>query len=350
MKTPYKHQEPDQIVETSNWVSDALTYEEGAREKSTVFSPNNPEFDFLLPEHRYLSKKSISRAPTQFWVEIAAYRFGCLCGVAVPPAFVSLNGNGECRALIEWFYQDWKSKNTYFSGYALLRSIDSKLDKKRGTRHCLPTLRQGVKSVKDVNNKIISVVDRKIWAKIITFIFKWSPSSILESFDFDTEFLKMFTFDALIGNTDRHHENWGLVYNIDKLKKGQKTPLLSLSPAFDNGTSLGYDYQEDKLATHLRNPAWFDQFANKKKATHHLRKQPDGEQYMHAELIRVLLSERPDLKPVVEDIISFDMKEVRDMLDELTKFVVPVRFTTERAEFSANIIEAKRRSIEAILE
>ncbi|MBL4748333.1 MAG: hypothetical protein JKY17_06075 [Magnetovibrio sp.] len=338
MKLSYKHQNSDEVVETEGWASDALSYEEGAREKSTVFSPNPPPFAFLLPEHRYLSKKSNDRAPSQFWIEVVAYRFGCLCGVPVPPAFVSVDSKGGCRALIEWFYEDWKNVNSYVSGYSLLLDVDADLDKKKGLRHCLPTLKSGIEGLQ-----------KNIILRFISYIVKWVSNGAVKECDFDAEFLKMFTFDALIGNTDRHHENWGLIVNLAKIKQRQKTSFLSLSPAFDNGTSLGYDFVEAKLDVYMSNPGWFDQFAKNKKAVHHLRKTPEGEQFKHDELIGVLLQERPDLASMVEKIISFDINDVRDMLNELTKFDVPVRFTPERAEFSAKIIEAKRNLLKAVI-
>lgn len=41
-------------------------------------------------------------------------------------------------------------------------------------------------------------------------------------------------FDALIGNTDRHHENWGLLLSSSKDGWGG-----SIAPSFDHATSLG---------------------------------------------------------------------------------------------------------------
>lgn len=40
--------------------------------------------------------------------------------------------------------------------------------------------------------------------------------------------------DGLIGNTDRHHENWGLRYN-----RNQEHPTYILAPSFDHSSSLG---------------------------------------------------------------------------------------------------------------
>lgn len=50
--------------------------------------------------------------------------------------------------------------------------------------------------------------------------------------------------DAWIGNTDRHHENWGLVVN---LKEGHR----HLAPTFDHASSLGAHQQDAKRALRL---------------------------------------------------------------------------------------------------
>ena len=45
-------------------------------------------------------------------------------------------------------------------------------------------------------------------------------------------------FDAWIANTDRHHENWGVIYNPNKRS-------FSLAPTFDHAASLGRNEQDD---------------------------------------------------------------------------------------------------------
>jgi hypothetical protein len=48
--------------------------------------------------------------------------------------------------------------------------------------------------------------------------------------------------DALIGNTDRHHENWGLV--LEFLDRPGDVAKLRLSPSFDHASSLGRELSD----------------------------------------------------------------------------------------------------------
>jgi hypothetical protein len=43
-------------------------------------------------------------------------------------------------------------------------------------------------------------------------------------------------FDAIIGNTDRHHENWGLVFSLELATKSSS---VAVAPSFDHASSLG---------------------------------------------------------------------------------------------------------------
>ncbi len=59
-------------------------------------------------------------------------------------------------------------------------------------------------------------------------------SPIIESLSFEKEFVEMVAFDALIGNSDRHHSNWALLVAFQSLNKLR----VSFSPLYDNGSSL----------------------------------------------------------------------------------------------------------------
>ncbi len=56
----------------------------------------------------------------------------------------------------------------------------------------------------------------------------------------ESEFAEYVLLDALIGNTDRHHENWA--WTFDSLSHELKT----LSPSFDHASSLGRELNDDR--------------------------------------------------------------------------------------------------------
>lgn len=59
-------------------------------------------------------------------------------------------------------------------------------------------------------------------------------------------FIGYLVLDALIGNTDRHHENWGVVISSE----GDETRF-HLSPTFDHASSLGRNEQDAKRQLRL---------------------------------------------------------------------------------------------------
>jgi hypothetical protein len=61
-------------------------------------------------------------------------------------------------------------------------------------------------------------------------------------------FVGYLLLDALIGNTDRHHENWGLIDRIDPITKVQSRHL---APTYDHASSLGRNESEEKVSRRL---------------------------------------------------------------------------------------------------
>ncbi|HEV7869141.1 MAG TPA: HipA domain-containing protein, partial [Chthoniobacteraceae bacterium] len=58
--------------------------------------------------------------------------------------------------------------------------------------------------------------------------------------------------DALTGNTDRHHENWGIVLEPRGTATKRMTSLVQLAPTFDHASSLGRELTDDAREEHLR--------------------------------------------------------------------------------------------------
>lgn len=115
------------------------------------------------------------------------------------------------------------------------------------------------------------------------------------------DFFKLMCFDALIGGTDRHYNNWGI------LEKADDESFLRLSPAFDNGVSLLWNMDI------IRQQFVRDLFTRgyEKKAKSCLRKS-NRDKYTLYEILEELYS-IPEYKnsTIVENIIS-DLNNVGD--------------------------------------
>jgi hypothetical protein len=59
-------------------------------------------------------------------------------------------------------------------------------------------------------------------------------------------FVGYLALDALVGNTDRHHENWGIIGSLE----GPKI-VVRLAPTFDHASSLGCHELDDQKARRL---------------------------------------------------------------------------------------------------
>jgi hypothetical protein len=59
-----------------------------------------------------------------------------------------------------------------------------------------------------------------------------------------TELASYMVFDALIGNTDRHHENWGL--KVQLASPSPTSHWITTAPSFDHASSLGRELLDAK--------------------------------------------------------------------------------------------------------
>lgn len=58
-----------------------------------------------------------------------------------------------------------------------------------------------------------------------------------------TQLASYLVLDALIGNTDRHHENWGLRIHVNSESKSVQ---LSIAPSFDHASALGRELLDSR--------------------------------------------------------------------------------------------------------
>lgn len=82
--------------------------------------------------------------------------------------------------------------------------------------------------------------------------------SIAHLIDFK-DFLKVVIFDVLIGNSDRHHSNWGIKYEIN----GNDINV-GICPLYDNGSSLCAYENNNDLSVFFKDKMKFEALVNTK--------------------------------------------------------------------------------------
>lgn len=314
-------QKTSEVIDISSWPQDAEyggVYPEGARDKKVVWCPTPPPFPFLSGGFRYLFKESSSRYPEQFWAEIIAYHIGKMLNVSVPKAFASYDSTGnKCGALIKWFF-DEKNGQNYIPGGDFLKAIIPDYDRKKGTQHNF----QSVGALSAYFAKEVRLQDN--------WLMYWS---------------KVFLFDALIGNSDRHQDNWGLI----EVKQSKKRYYARFSPAFDNGTSLGHEILEQHFHK-FDNVLYINNYI--KKGYHHIKwKVEDKKKAGHHELLVKLCRITPNVKKWMLSTLNFySPRRVDEILHNCTSLAnIPVPLTLKRAEFIARLLNCRHNQLSELI-
>ncbi len=298
-------QKPDEVVDVTRWsIGELEIGREGKREKFEADSPTTTPYKFLLPNHHYLIKKTLTRPSgtilyEQYWNEIIAYKLGRVLGIKVPPAFVACytveNSEPFYGALIEWFYN--YSERSRRGGEVIINYINDYCTI-RGEKHNFQTITE-IFAQENVQN----------WLH---------------------EWVKILLFDAVIGNTDRHQDNWQIVEDTS-------SKIYFVSPAFDNGTSLGYEFSHEHINT--------DEKALRKhviKGRHHMKWCLDDYNHKptkgakHFDLLEKIVGMHPETREVFCNILKKDISEVFDDIMMLCNFEISdarYKLSAIRADF-----------------
>jgi hypothetical protein len=294
------------------------TYSEGAREKDFYRSPATPSIEVIKSDWQYLFKLSRSWCLWQFWGEIIAYRLGCLINVEVPPSHVGYNhcykkdDSGSCPtygALIEWFYNP--RSDLYFSGGQIMSADIPGYDRVKGKQHNFASIK-----------KFFTETDFLHWAGVLTL-------------------------DTLIANTDRHHDNWGVIVG-----KRKNPPEKKFSPAFDNGTALEYGIKEENFSEFQQEAKMNSYLNNPKRAKHHMKWSLEGKQKLNFyDFMSKLVLSHPETKDTIASHLNFERHQVEEILAPLCGIVSdPIyALTSARLDFIIGMIFRRKSLLENVL-
>jgi hypothetical protein len=305
------------IIDAVHWEADAEfgVFPQGARAKEAVFSPARGNDPCIVPKKRYLFKRSKRSYPDQFWGEVVAYRVGCCMGLAVPPAFGAYNsGTMHSAALIEWFYEE--PERFVHAGDYLQRIIPN-FDRTKGTQH--------------------NLADAQLLFRLFT------SGKILQG-NWRQWLADMFLFDAVIGNTDRHQDNWGIIFKPHPAEG--ETPA-RIAPLFDNGTSLGHERFVHRVA------GWGDEDIDRyiaRGCPHMGKTRADGSSSCsHDEMIGHVLNMWPDTCAILIQRLHLLEAGLPTLLDDIVAIEGPVKFTLERAQFINRLLSRRLTLLRALI-
>ena len=334
------------FIDITNWNKIPYSSTGGTRAKNIYVFPED-EKEYFFKGSKKLADGEF-KYPTEFWSEIAASKIGQMLGFNLLDYDIGFDENDEqqigclSKSMVE------HTENKLSEGVDFLRGFDSSYNpKKDETRYTVEFIKKAL--------------------------------AYFELSAFVPHFIEMLIFDAIVGNSDRHQENWGFIskfretiQEIDKeitntkgffariepklrkfltksaLKRKElqeqknitlnKTLLKAqsqivetiFSPIYDSGCCLGRELEEDRIDLMLKDSQMLNAFI--KRGRSEVRWNV-GCKPKHFDFLKDISQEYPEVfKKVLEKIKSnFDKEKLRQLIDnidvnlplELKKFSLP---------------------------
>lgn len=304
-----------EILDTNKWKETPYNLNKGSRVKAWYI--NNETGDL------YLFKKS-KETPggkifyAKFWSELIAYQLSLQLNIVeVPYTMLAYDPSEKIYgALIKNFLKEYndetnkRKREFLLEGESFLEAKFSKTkDSKIGSYFTLSNLQDLL-----------------------------SQHSIEPDAYF--KFLDILLFDALISNTDRHWDNWGII-------KGSESTFLA--PAYDNGTSLGRELDNNQILEILQDKNRFKSYVNKGKTVIYYDKdeyKSSPKQLTHLKLAdRIIKNNFNKLKNWQNNLINFSDDKIDQLIQNFvykTVYNELYNFTEERADFITQILKTRR--------
>lgn len=293
----------------------------GTRDKKIYLNPEDGQLYYFKQSYR----KGEKDYKYEFWSEIIAYEVGIRLGFDVLPYHVAKRG--EVLGCISKSMFS-KEEEEFVEGGKYLQAFDS-------------TFRPEYTDLR----------------------YKYDFQLITESLRFyglakyNTQIIDIIVFDALIGNSDRHQENWAVItghtpmtkvlkqvetelkenpektifrkfYEWILFSKGKMRPEIEeaklvltktsrFAPIYDSGCCFGRELADDRVIQILKNRDQLKSYVERGKAEIHW----DGEKISHFQLLENLLETQEFKKSTLESISKvismFDSSEIRQIVFEV---------------------------------
>ena len=346
-----------EFFDITNWEEKPWYQTGGTRSKVIVENPVN---------HRdYYFKTSLKREQKdyqyEFWSEIIASEIGSMFGFDMLKYDIAYKGD-EIGCLSESMVTEGENKLT--EGISYLTGFDSTYNPKHKD------------SKKQYSFQLIK-----------------NTLAFYKQDKFIENIIQIIIFDSIIGNGDRHQENWGIIteYNeviksIEELAKKEKKSFIErliysllkiiseikgnsiseavkdlqlilsftgqFSPIYDSGSSLGREMGNDKIVQLNKDSMMMDAYIRRGDSEIHW----EGEKVNHFELINRINIEYPDIvrKIITQVKEQFDPTRIHDIVEnidsKLPESLTINKLPSNRKEFVIKLITLRVEKLMNIIQ
>ena len=146
------------------------------------------------------------------------------------------------------------------------------------------------------------------------------------------ELVKLITFDAVVGNNDRHFHNWGVIDFVERVE-GQN---VKFAPVYDSARALLWNKKTDAVRQMLRKNLTGDRqihhFVNKTKPRFSPPNEPKAD---HFQLIRYLSRYNTTYRDIIDSLLTHDIEQAA--LETLRSFAQPL-LCDERCQMMEKVL------------